>query len=261
MECERSLSEKQRHKTALVLGGLSSIGKDLLEKVCKNFANVLVTETESNYEELNIWCTGLRERSPKTLITTFQVDVTDVRQIEALGDYISENEIEIGVLYYLPGINILTPAIKETEENWDRIQNVNIKGFFFASQMAARNMIMHGGGNIIGIASQHGVVANVDRAAYCASKAAMIHLSKELSLEWAKYGIRVNTVSPTMILSEKNETILNTPHARKDYLSRIPLKQYARPEDVSDAAIFLSSVGARMITGQNLIVDGGWTIS
>ena len=248
------------NKTALILGGLSSIGQDLLEKACKSFTNVLVTENGSNYEKLNIWCTGLRERSPKTVITTFQVDVTDVKQIKALGEHISENEIEIGVLYYLPGINILTPALKETEENWDRIQNVNIKGFFFVSQMAAGNMMMHGGGNIIGIASQHGVVANVDRAAYCASKAAMIHLAKELSLEWAKYGIRVNTVSPTMILSEKNENILNSPHARKDYLSRIPLRQYARPEDVSDAAIFLSSAGARMITGQNLIVDGGWTI-
>ena len=248
------------NKTALILGGLSSIGQDLLEKACKSFTNVLVTENGSNYEKLNICCTGLRERSPKTVITTFQVDVTDVKQIKALGEHISENEIEIGVLYYLPGINILTPALKETEENWDRIQNVNIKGFFFASQMAAGNMMMHGGGNIIGIASQHGVVANVDRAAYCASKAAMIHLAKELSLEWAKYGIRVNTVSPTMILSEKNENILNSPHARKDYLSRIPLRQYARPEDVSDAAIFLSSAGARMITGQNLIVDGGWTI-
>ena len=240
---------------------MSSIGKDLLEKITKTYTGILITETDSNFEELDIWCKGLRERNPETWIGTYQLDVTDSKQIDKLGNYITENNIAIRALYYLAGINILTPAIQVTEAIWDKIQDVNIRGFFFTAQMAARNMIMNGGGNIVGIASQHGVVANIDRAAYCASKAAMIHLSKELSLEWAKYGIRVNTVSPTMILSDKNENILKTPHARKDYLSKIPLKQYAMPGDVSDAAIFLTSSGARMITGQNLIVDGGWTIS
>ena len=253
MECKQ--------KTALVVGGMSSVGKDLLEKLCMTYDSILITETSSNYAELPIWCDGLRKRSPKTRILEYMLDVTDLKQIDELGNYITSNDLVIDSLYYLAGINILTPAIRVTEDIWDSIQNVNVRGFFFVSQMIARNMIMNQGGSIVGIASQHGVVASADRAAYCASKAAMIHLSKELSLEWAKYKIRVNTVSPTMILSQKNETLLNTPLLRKEYLSKIPLKQYARPADVSDAVIFLSSPGAGMITGHNLIVDGGWTIS
>lgn len=247
--------------TALVVGGMSSIGKDLLEKLCRTYDSILITEISSNYAELQIWCEGLRKRSPKTRAQEYMLDVTDSQQIDELGNYITSNDLVIDALYYLAGINILTPAIRVTEDIWDRIQNVNIRGFFFVSQMVARNMIMNHGGSIVGIASQHGVVASTDRAAYCASKAAMIHLSKELSLEWAKYKIRVNTVSPTMILSEKNETLLNTPLLRKEYLTKIPMKQYARPSDVTDAVIFLSSPGAGMITGHNLIVDGGWTIS
>ena len=100
----------------------------------------------------------------------------------------------------------------------------------------------------------------MDRAAYCASKAGMIHLAKELALEWAKYGIRVNMVSPTMIFSEKNKEILDGNRAKKEYLIKIPLRKYAVPEDVSSAILFLNSDKASMITGQNLIVDGGWTI-
>ena len=174
--------------------------------------------------------------------------------------YIEEKKLVVDSFVYLAGINVLVSALETTEEIWDRIIDVNLKGFFFVSKVIAKNMILNGGGSILGIASQHAVVANVDRAAYCASKAGMIHLAKELALEWAKYGIRVNMVSPTMIFSEKNKEILDGNRAKKEYLIKIPLRKYAVPEDVSSAILFLNSDKASMITGQNLIVDGGWTI-
>jgi 2-deoxy-D-gluconate 3-dehydrogenase len=89
----------------------------------------------------------------------------------------------------------------------------------------------------------------------------MIHLAKELALEWAKYNIRVNVVSPTFIISGKNKDLLESAHSKKEYLGKIPLKKYARPQDISAAITFLESGEADMITGQNLILDGGWTIS
>lgn len=244
-------------KTVVVVGAGSSIGDALVPELMGNYEFVILTESPENYSCL---VEKYHEYKETKKIYFLELDVLNKEQIKRLEVFMEELELVIDSFIYLAGINILVSALEMTEEIWDKIMDINLKGFFFLSQVIAKNMILNGGGSILGIASQHSVVANVDRAAYCASKAGMIHLAKELALEWAKYGIRVNMVSPTMILSHKNKEILESAKAKKEYLTKIPLKRYAAPEDVSAAVLFLNSEKASMITGQNLMVDGGWTI-
>lgn len=242
------------------MGADSSIGQALIPGLLKKYQTVILTEQEESFPELLQLSEDWGKANPLCEIICMKLDVLNREALSEFEKFLQRKTIEIESFIYLAGINMLISALEMTDRVWDRIIDVNLKGFFFTAQIAAKNMILHDGGSILGIASQHGVVANVNRAAYCASKAGMIHLVKELALEWAKYNIRVNVVSPTMILSDKNKEILEGAQAKKEYLGKIPLKKYAKPQDVSSAIIFLESAESGMITGHNLVLDGGWTI-
>ncbi|EAF2708563.1 SDR family oxidoreductase, partial [Listeria monocytogenes] len=161
----------------------------------------------------------------------------------------------------LVGLNIFNSVLDVTEDEWDLIVDTNLKSSFFLSQAVSKKMVKSKTkGSIVLLASQHGVVANGLRAPYCASKAGVIQLAKSLALELSSYGIRVNCVSPTYILDEKSKEFLLNKEVKKEYLSKIPLKKYALPSDIANACYFLLSEESAMITGQNIIIDGGYTI-
>ena len=120
-------------------------------------------------------------------------------------------------------------------------------------------MVQQKSGCIINVASQHGVVGNRMRAPYCASKAGLINLTRALALEWAEYGIRVNAISPTYVINDQNSTFLMSPEFVEDIRQNLPLGQPASAEDVAWGICYLASPKARMVTGHNLMVDGGWT--
>ena len=158
------------------------------------------------------------------------------------------------------GVNIPVEALDLTEQDWDRVQDVNLKGLFFLSQAVARQMKADGsGGRIINVASINGVVGYYKRAAYCSSKAGVVNLTRVLALEWAQYGINVNAVGPTFILTPLTQSTFDDPAQREDLLGRIPLGRVGQPEDVVGAVVFLASAAAAMVTGHTLMVDGGWT--
>jgi NAD(P)-dependent dehydrogenase (short-subunit alcohol dehydrogenase family) len=139
------------------------------------------------------------------------------------------------------------------------VQDVNLKGLFFLSQRVARRMKGSGGGRIVNIASQNGVIGYYKRAAYCSSKAGVVNLTRVLALEWAEHGINVNAVGPTFILTPLTQSTFDDPQMRQDLLGRIPLGRVGQPEDVVGAVVFLASPAAAMVTGHTLMVDGGWT--
>ncbi|MSR84651.1 MAG: SDR family oxidoreductase, partial [Candidatus Latescibacteria bacterium] len=151
------------------------------------------------------------------------------------------------------------PALEVSEEEWDRILGVNLKGVFFMAQRVAKEMIHTGGGKIVNIASMNGVVGYYKRAAYCASKAGVVNLTRVLAIEWAEHQINVNAVGPTFILTPLTQSTFDDPTMRADLLSRIPLGRVGQPEDVASAVVFLAGPGASMVTGHTLLVDGGWT--
>ena len=116
------------------------------------------------------------------------------------------------------------------------------------------------GGTITFISSQHGLVANYDRIPYCMTKGLLVQMTKAIALELSHHQIRVNCISPTFVRTEKNKDFLASSYFYKEALSNIPLHKYAKPIDVARGVVFLLSNAAEMITGHNLVIDGGWTI-
>ena len=146
------------------------------------------------------------------------------------------------------------------EEDFDLTLAVNLKGTFFASQAAGRVMIGQKSGRIINISSQAGFAALPTESVYCMTKAAIVHLTKCLAVEWGKYNITVNAVAPTFIHTPGTESYLANPDARSDVIERIAaLHRIGEPMDVAGAVVFLASSAASLITGETILIDGGWT--
>ena len=146
------------------------------------------------------------------------------------------------------------------EEDFDLTLAVNLKGTFFASQAAGRVMIGQKSGRIINMSSQAGFAALPTESVYCMTKAAIAHLTKCLAVEWGKYNITVNAVAPTFIHTPGTESYLANPDARSDVIERIAaLHRIGEPMDVAGAVVFLASSAASLITGETILIDGGWT--
>lgn len=148
-----------------------------------------------------------------------------------------------------------------TEQDFDLILDVNLKGTFFMTQAVARTMMERGSGRIINISSQAGTVTLRGESIYCMSKAAINHLTRCLALEWAAYGIAVNTVSPTFIWTDGTRPALADPDFYRQTLAHIPLGRIGNTSDVVGAVVFLASPASALITGTNLLVDGGWSVA
>ena len=193
-------------------------------------------------------------------VTTVRMDVTDLaacrRAIDAMVDELGT----IDVLVNNAGGGIVEDALDVTEEHFDAVWALTTKSTFFVSQHVAKHMRNAGGGSIVNIASQAGLVALPGESVYCTSKAAVIHLTKCLAVEWGQYGIRVNAVAPTFIETDGTESALSDEAFRQDTVERIAaLHRIGRPEEVASAVTFLAGDGASLITGTALPIDGGWT--
>jgi NAD(P)-dependent dehydrogenase (short-subunit alcohol dehydrogenase family) len=146
------------------------------------------------------------------------------------------------------------------EEDFDLTLAVNLKGTFFASQAVGRVMIQHKSGRIINLSSQAGFVALPTESVYCMTKAAIAHLTKCLAVEWGRYNITVNAVAPTFIRTPGTESCLADPEFRSDVVERIAaLHRIGEPMDVAGVVVFLASSAACLITGETILIDGGWT--
>lgn len=167
----------------------------------------------------------------------------------------------IDLLVNNAGINIPKPAVGVTEEDWDAVLDTNLRGqFFLTTELAKAWLASSGRAAVVNVASQAGVVAIEERAAYGTSKAALIHLTKQLALEWASRGIRVNAVAPTFVRTELTESTLSRPEWAGELLSRIPSGRFGEPDDIAGAVVFLLSDAAALITGHTIVIDGGYTI-
>jgi len=167
---------------------------------------------------------------------------------------------EISILVCSAGINIPKPAHEITEAEWDAINNVNTKGLFFCNQaVAIQSMIPLKDRAIVNIASQVGLVGGWKRAAYCASKGAVVLLTRAEAVDWAPYNIRINAVAPTFVSTEFTRSMLEDSEFKNYVLDNILYHRLATVNDVASAVCFLASDKANMITGTVFPVDGGWT--
>ena len=166
----------------------------------------------------------------------------------------------LDVLVNNAGVPLKKLALDVTPAEWETVIDVNLRGTFFMSQQMGRHLVKNGRpGCIVSIASSHGLVALERRSAYGIAKAAIIHMTRMLAIEWAEHGIRVNAVAPGRILTQSRAGSFGDPGYREEMLGRIPLKRFGTVEEVAAAACYLASPQAAYVTGQTLGLDGGLT--
>jgi NAD(P)-dependent dehydrogenase (short-subunit alcohol dehydrogenase family) len=187
----------------------------------------------------------------------------DVTRLDEIGSAIDAAVARLGRLDILvnnAGLGPEAPAEDVTPENFDLTMAVNVKGTFFASQAAGRVMIGQGYGRIVNLSSQAGFVALPGESVYCMSKAAISHMTRCLAVEWGRHGVTVNAVAPTFIATPGTAAALDDPGVRADVVERIAaLHRVGAPVDVAGAVVFLAAPAASLITGETIMVDGGWT--
>ena len=189
-----------------------------------------------------------------------QMDVSRMEQIVRAVDSTVKEFGRIDILVNNAGIAPENPAENVLEEDFDATLAVNLKGTFFASQTAGRIMIRQKSGKIINMSSQAGFAALPTESIYCMTKAGIAHLTKCLAVEWGKYGITVNAVAPTFIHTPGTENALSDAAFRADTVERIAaLHRIGEPMEVAGAVVFLASSAASLITGETILIDGGWT--
>lgn len=239
-------------KKALVTGAGGGLGRAIADGLAECGATVYGTSRNSSMR---------REIQQRYGTPSLPVDLADTRSIGDFVDSLLQLTGGIDLLVNNAGVNVPRPALEVTEADWDDVFGTNLKGTFFLTTALARHWIGNGTrAAVVNVASQAGIVAIEERAAYGTSKAGLIHLTKILALEWASAGIRVNAVAPTFVRTELTASTLSRPDWAAELLSRIPAGRFGEPEEIAASVAFLLSDAAAMITGHTLAIDGGYTI-
>jgi 2-deoxy-D-gluconate 3-dehydrogenase len=247
-------------KIAIVTGASQGIGKAIALGLATAGAHlVLGKHPDGKNDAINEVKAEIEALGRKAVIV--QTDVSDVAQVRAMVQKAKDTFGRVDILVNNASWTGTTLALDVTEEEFDKTMAASLKSVFFACQAAARIMIPQGGGRIINIGSNFGEIAFKMRSVYAAAKAGVHHLSRALSLEWAKDGVIVNVVAPCITETESRKNILERP-GYKEWATQqmIPRGRWNQPEDLVGAVLFLSSHMSDMVVGHVLMVDGGWTI-
>ncbi len=242
-------------KVALVTGAGRGIGYHIALALAKYGADLVVcSRTASELEKVG---GEIEELGRRVLIK--RVDLRKISEVHSLvGEAVGAFK-HIDILVNNAGTNIPQWAVEVTEEAWDNIMNINLKGLFFVAQAVGKVMIHQKKGKIINVSSQSGAVGLLRRTAYCASKAGVNLLTKVLAIEWAPHNVKVNAIAPTFIETPMTEPMFRDKDFRDYVLGNISLGRLGKPEDVVGAVIYLASDASDLVTGHVLLIDGRWT--
>lgn len=239
-------------KVAVITGGASGIGRAIAEAFASKGVTIAVADLQ--LESAEQFAKKLGGKSSAHLC-----DVTSLDSINSCVKEIITSHGSIDILVNSAGIVALAPAESLEKSAWDLTMAVNLSGTFFMSQAVGKEMLKRGNGKIINLASQAGTVALHDHVAYCASKFGVLGVTKVLASEWANRGITVNSISPTVVLTELGKKAWDGEKG-ENLKKLIPTGRFALPEEIAATAVFLASDGANMINGADILVDGGYTI-
>jgi NAD(P)-dependent dehydrogenase (short-subunit alcohol dehydrogenase family) len=249
-----------KDKVAVVTGASQGIGRAIAIGLAQAGANlVLAKHPGGSMAEIEAVSAEIKGLGRDAIIVI--TDVSEPAQLTKLMEAAKAKFGGIHILVNNAGWTGTTPALEVTEEEYDKTMASSLKSVFFACQAAARIMIPQGGGRIINIGSNFGVVGFKKRSVYAAAKAGVHHLSRALSLEWAHDGVVVNVVAPCITETASRKNILERP-GYKEWATgeMIPRGRWNQPEDLVGSVLFLASDLADMVVGHVLMVDGGWTI-
>ena len=240
-------------KNVIVTGSSSGIGLEIVRMFARKGANLLAFDLNGN-KDLEDYAKG-----QGIDFLPFTGDITSTRSIGDAVDAALKRFGKIDALINCAGIGILEPLEKSTEETWDKTMAVNLTGPVRLALAAGLTMIPAGGGSIVNIASQAGIIALEKHLAYGTAKAGLIQATKQMALEWGKYNIRVNAISPTVILTPMGRRSWDNP-AGEALKQIIPSRRFGYPEEVAACAVYLVSDASALFNGANLVIDGGYTI-
>jgi len=243
-------------KVGLVTGGTSGIGRDTAVLFAKAGAKVVVAGRRELEGEETV---GLvRAAGGEGLFV--KADVSKATEVDALIQKAVEKFGRLDVAFNNAGIEgVWAPIIRQSEEDWDRTIAINLKGVWLCLKYEIRQMLKQsGGGAIVNMASIIGLVGSVGVAAYSASKHGVIGLTKTAALETAKSGIRINAVCPGFTETPMADRTLRAPAVRKYFLGCHPLGRFGRPQEIAEAVVWMCSDRASFMTGQSLVLDGGF---
>ncbi len=246
-----------RGKIAVVVGGTSGIGRALALGLAEAGADVVATSRRADH--VSEITTRIESFGRRSLALTS--DVSDRTSLENVLEKTIAALGQVDILVNCAGITQRVPTLDMDEALWRNILDTNLTGTLRSCQVFGRYMVARGYGRIINIASLTSFVAFYEVAAYAASKAAVASLTKSLAIEWARHGVTVNAIAPGVFRTALNTELLDSSGRGKELLLRTPMGRFGKVEELVGAAIYLASDAASFVTGEILVVDGGFLSS
>ena len=239
-------------RIAVVTGGARGIGFETVRALKENGATVVIVDINAE---------AGTKAAEELGADFFQVDLTQSSQVAKLATEIRAKYRRIDIAFNNAGIAVNVPSEECTDEDWHKVININLSAVFYCCRQFGKIMLEQGKGSIINMASMSGIISNTPQpqAAYNASKAGVIMLTKSLAGEWAKRGVRVNSISPGYIGTEMAKLGMSNPEWHREWLHFTPMGRVGEPREVAATVVFLASDASSYFTGSNLVVDGGYT--
>jgi NAD(P)-dependent dehydrogenase (short-subunit alcohol dehydrogenase family) len=239
-------------RVAIVTGGARGIGLESAKALKENGAKVVIVDINPE----------AGEKAAKDLDVEFtRTDLTQSAEVAKLASDVRSKYGRIDIAFNNAGICINVPSEQCTDEDWHKVINVNLHAVFYCCREFGRVMLDQGKGSIVNTASMSGIISNTPQpqSAYNVSKAGVIMLTKSLAGEWAKRGVRINSISPGYIGTEMTRNSMANQELYADWLKFTPMGRVGEPREVASVVVFLASEASSYFTGSNLVVDGGYT--
>lgn len=249
-------------EVAIVTGAASGIGRASAILLAQEGATVVVADIQRE--------SRLDEETPDTVTvieeaggsaTFVETDVASSAAVQHLVDTTLETYGRLDILVNSAGIFVRNPITEVSDEEWDRVLDINLRGYFYTCRAVIPHMLEAGAGRIVNISSIHGFRGTGTATTYCTSKGGVENLTKQLAVECAPHNVRVNAIAPGTIRTAMCKPFLEKPEIRAEYERRTLLPRLGVPEDVAHAVLYLASHESSYVVGHTLVIDGGWTIT
>lgn len=242
-------------KKALVTGASKGIGQAICDVLASAGADIVAVGRD--LPGLEETCERIRSHGREAVSVTGELN--DAGDCERVAKEALEAFGSIDILVNNAAAALIEPLVDSSTANWDTTMNVNLRAPYIIAKTLAPNMIAQKRGKIINIASQTGVVALSDHAAYASSKAGLNMLTQVMTAEWAQHNIQSNSVCPTVVMTEMGKRVWSPKEMSEPMLAKIPLGRFGEPQEIADLVLFLASGASDLITGQVICADGGYT--